>query len=85
MSDASAAMSVGTGSGAYRYQRHQSEQTLLYRIVEQYSPEFTAHLVEQGTVLSGYVLREFEDYLTRFSYNSTGIALIPPPHSCQNK
>lgn len=60
---APAARSAGTGSGAYRYPRHQPEQTLLYRIVEQHYPEFTAHLAERGTVLPGYVQREFEDYL----------------------
>lgn len=57
------ARTAGTGWGAYRYQRHRPEQTLLYRIVEQHYPTFTAHLAEQGTVLPGYVQREFEDYL----------------------
>jgi len=46
-----------------RYQRHRPEQTLLYRIVEEYYPAFTAHLAEQGRELPGYVQREFEDYL----------------------
>lgn len=36
---------------------------LLYRIVEQYYPEFSTHLAEQGTTLPSYVQREFEDYL----------------------
>jgi ribosomal protein S27E len=45
------------------YQRHRPEQTLLCRIVEAYSPAFTAHLAEQGSELPGYVQREFEDYL----------------------
>ena len=48
---------------AGRYQRHRPEQTLLYRIVDQYYPAFTAHLTEQGRELPGYVKREFEDYL----------------------
>ena len=33
---------------AGRYQRHRPEQTLLYRIVDEYYPAFTAHLAEQG-------------------------------------
>ncbi|MCU7816237.1 MAG: transposase zinc-binding domain-containing protein, partial [Candidatus Thiodiazotropha sp. (ex Rostrolucina anterorostrata)] len=48
---------------AGRYQRHRPEQTLLYRIVDEYYPAFTAHLSEQGRELPGYVQREFEDYL----------------------
>ena len=63
MSHNAAARSAGTGLGAYRYQRHQPEQTLLYQIIEQHYPVFTAHLADQGTVLPGYVQREFEDYL----------------------
>ena len=38
-------------AGAYRYQRHQPENNLLYRIVERYYPEFAAYLAEQGAVL----------------------------------
>ena len=48
---------------AGRYQRHRPEQTLLYRIVDEYYPAFAAHLAEQGRELPGYVQREFEDYL----------------------
>jgi len=36
---------------------------LLYQIVEEYYPAFTAHLADQGRELPGYVQREFEDYL----------------------
>ena len=42
---------------AGRYQRHRPEQTLLYQIVEEYYPAFTAHLAEQGRELPGYVQR----------------------------
>ena len=48
---------------AGRYQPHRPEQTLLYRIVDEYYPAFTAHLAEQGRELPGYVQPEFEDYL----------------------
>lgn len=48
---------------AGRYQRHRPGQTLLYRIVDEYYPAFTAHLAEQGREVPGYVQREFEDYL----------------------
>jgi len=50
-------------TGAYRYQRHQPENNLLYRIVERHYPGFTAYLAEQGAVLPRYVQREFEAYL----------------------
>ncbi len=48
---------------AGRYQRHRPEQTLLYRIVEEYYPAFAALMAEQGRELPGYVQREFEGYL----------------------
>lgn len=48
---------------AGRYQRHRPEQTLLYRIVEEYYPTFAAHLAERDRKLPGYVQREFGDYL----------------------
>ena len=41
-----------------RYQRHRPEQTLLYRIVEEYYPTFAAHLAAQGRELPGYVQRD---------------------------
>ena len=63
MSHTAAARIASGASGAYRYRRHQPEQTLLYRIVEQYSTAFTAHLAERGTVLPEYIQREFDDYL----------------------
>ena len=50
-------------AGTYRYQRHQPENNLLYRIIETHYPEFTAYLAEQGAVLPLYVQREFEAYL----------------------
>jgi len=34
------------------YQRHRPEQTLLYQIVEQHYPAFTAHLAERGKARS---------------------------------
>ncbi len=51
------------GLDAHHYQRHQPEQTLLYRIVEQHYSAFIDQLATQSTVLPGYVQREFEDYL----------------------
>ncbi len=39
------------------------EQTLLYRIVDEYYPAYTAHLAEQGRELPGDVQREFVEYL----------------------
>ena len=63
MSHTTAARSAGTEWGAYRYQRHQPEQTVLYRIVAQHYPLFVTHMDQQGRPLPDYVQREFEDYL----------------------
>lgn len=45
------------------YQRHQSEQTLLYQIVEQYYPEFKQHTEAQGQYVPSYIQREFDEFL----------------------
>ena len=58
-----AAKSANPAPTAFHYERHRPEQTLLYRIVEQYYPEFSTHLAERGIALPRYVQREFEDYL----------------------
>ena len=63
MPTGTAAGSRDMEAGAYRYQRHQPENNLLYRIVERHYPEFTAYLAEQGAILPRYVQREFEAYL----------------------
>jgi hypothetical protein len=34
-----------------KYKRHRPETTLLYQLVKQYYPEFTANLAEQGRYL----------------------------------
>ena len=45
------------------HQRHRPEQTLLYQLVEQYYPAFSAALEEAGRRLPRYVEQEFEDFL----------------------
>ena len=50
-------------SGAFRYQRHQPEKTLLYQLVLKHYPDFRRQLAEEGGILPDYVQREFEDYL----------------------
>ncbi len=63
MSPRLAARTAARELGAYRYQRHQPEHTLLYQIVEQHYPLFVTHIARQGRPLPGYVQREFEEYL----------------------
>ena len=63
MPHAAAARTATRDEDAGRYQRHHPEQTLLYRIVEEYYPALAVHLAEQGRELPDYVHREFEDYL----------------------
>ena len=48
-----------SGEAGY-YERHRPEQTLLYQIIEQHYPVFSALMAEQGRELPGYVEREFE-------------------------
>jgi ribosomal protein S27E len=50
-------------AGAPVYVRHRPERTLLYQIVEEYLPEFRAHLVQKGIELPEFVEQEFDAYL----------------------
>ena len=63
MAQAPAGREASTGHGVRRYERHRPEQTLLYRLVEQYYPVLADTMAAQGKPLSAYVEREFEDYL----------------------
>ncbi len=55
------ARSVADSAGYY--ERRRPDRTLLYQIIEQHYPVFSALMAEQGRALPGYVQREFEDYL----------------------
>jgi ribosomal protein S27E len=48
---------------AGEYALHRPEQTLLYRLVEQYYPAFVEHLAARERRLPAHAVREFEDYL----------------------
>ena len=63
MSPTLAAGTAERDRGPDRYQRHRPEQTLLYRIVEEYYPQFVDLMARQGRPLPDYVQQEFEDYL----------------------
>ena len=63
MSSTLAAGTTDRDRGPDRYQRHRPEQTLLYRIVEEYYPQFVDLMARQGRPLPDYVQQEFEDYL----------------------
>ena len=63
MSTVGTARNACAVSGAFLYQRHRPEKTLLYQLVSKYYPAFRQQLAEEGRVLPGYVQREFEDYL----------------------
>lgn len=63
-------MSLARNTGArqspahtYGYERHQPEQTLLYRLVEQHYPAFKATLEARGQYLPRYIQQEFDDFL----------------------
>ncbi len=63
MPHAASARTATRDKDAGSYQRHRPEQTLLYRLVDEYYPAFAVLMAEQGRELPGYVQREFEDYL----------------------
>ena len=63
MSTVGTARNACAGSGAFLYQRHRPEKTLLYQLVSKHYPVFRQQLAEEGRILPGYVQREFEDYL----------------------
>ena len=46
-----------------RFERHRPELTLLYRLVEQYYPDFEAQWASEGRALPDYVRQEFDEYL----------------------
>ncbi len=43
------------GSGAFRYQRHQPEKTLLYQLVSKHYPVFRQQLAEEGRTQGIYI------------------------------
>ncbi len=49
--------------GVVHYERHRPETALLYRLVDEHYPAFAERMAAQGTPLSEYVRREFEEYL----------------------
>jgi len=49
--------------GASVYMRHRPERTLLYQIVEEYLPDFRAHLALKGVALADFVEQEVDAYL----------------------
>ncbi len=63
MSTIGKARNACEASGAFLYQRHRPEKTLLYQLVSKHHPVFRQQLAEEGRMLPGYVQREFEDYL----------------------
>ena len=63
MSTIGTARNACADPGAFHYQRHRSEKTLLYQLVSKHYPDFRRKLAEEGRALPGYVQGEFEDYL----------------------
>ena len=51
------------GKGLVRFERYRPEQTLLYKLVEQYYPGFEVQWAPEGRVLPDYVRQEFDEYL----------------------
>jgi len=61
MSTIGKARNACEASGAFLYQRHRPEKTLLYQLESKHYPVFRQQLAEEGRMLPGYVQREFED------------------------
>ena len=70
------------GFGETAYERHQSEQTLLYQIVEAHYPAHIGQLSQQDKSLPDHVHREFEAYLTcgRLEHGFLKVRLIVLRH-----
>lgn len=49
--------------GLVRFERHRPEQTLLYKLVEQYYSDFEMQWASEGRALPDYVRQEFDEYL----------------------
>jgi len=54
---------TGEREGSVRFKRYRPEQTLLYRLIEQYYPDFELQWASEGRGLPDYVRREFDEYL----------------------
>jgi hypothetical protein len=54
---------ASSGVGAFFYERHRPEQSLLYQIIEQHYPDFLSAMEVQDRPLPGYVQDEFEALL----------------------
>lgn len=52
-----------TAQGRGTFERHDPEQTLFYRLVEEHLPSLVDQLAGQGRSLPEHVHREFEAYL----------------------
>ena len=51
------------GKGLVRFERHRPEQTLLYKLVKQYYPDFEKQCASECRALPNYVRQEFDEYL----------------------
>jgi hypothetical protein len=65
---------------SYRYQRHQSETTPLYPIVEQHLPALRNELQRHEVQLPRFVLTAFHDYLRCGRLEYGYMRRIPAPH-----
>ena len=52
-----------SGVGAFVYERHRPEQTLLYQIIEQHYSDFLSTIEAQDRPLPGFVQDEFDAFL----------------------
>jgi hypothetical protein len=76
-----------------QYKRHRPETTLLYQLIEQYYPDVTENLAEQGKYLPKYVEREFDNFLRcgRLEYGFLRVVFTDCKHeklvafSCKRK
>ena len=63
MSTVFTARNASADPGAFLYQRHRPERTLLYQLASKHYPDFRRQMAEECRALPDYVRREFEDYL----------------------
>lgn len=63
MSQHATARTADPGAAVCHYQRHRPEQSLLYRLIEQYYPALVEHLAAQDRSFPESVQQEFEAFL----------------------
>jgi len=76
MSTIGKARNACEASGAFLYQRHRPEKTLLYQLVSKHYPVFRQQLAEEGRAPPGYVQRKLVRFRVFQDWTASRIAFF---------